>query len=115
MLYKNIIVEKSLDFALEIIDFSEQLEEQKKHIVSNQLLKSGTSIGTCINNVRLSASRADFFGALKVAEKHALETSYWLTLCNKSTHYPSNDTLKKSLDDIQKLLKNTISSQSRNL
>jgi len=42
---KNLIVESSLNFAVEIIKFCELLDTQKKFVVSNQLFRSGTSIG----------------------------------------------------------------------
>ncbi len=42
---ENIIVEKSFQFALEIVLYCELLEEKKKYVLSRQLLRSGTSIG----------------------------------------------------------------------
>lgn len=45
---KNIIVDKSLDFGVEVVKFCEQLEEKKKYVVAKQLLRSGTSIGANI-------------------------------------------------------------------
>lgn len=46
---ENIIVNKTFDFALQIIEFSEMFFEQKKFSLANQIFKSGTSIGA---NVR---------------------------------------------------------------
>jgi four helix bundle protein len=85
MAERNLILEKSLEFALEIIEFSEQLEAHRKFVISNQVLKSGTSIGANINEAQSCESRADFIHKLKIAAKEAQETSYWLTLCNKAT------------------------------
>ena len=45
----NVILEKLMSFALLIIDYCELLEGQKKYVVANQLLKSGTSIGANIH------------------------------------------------------------------
>jgi four helix bundle protein len=42
---ENIIVDKSLQFAVDIIAFSEVLEEKRKYVIAKQILKSGTSIG----------------------------------------------------------------------
>jgi len=39
----NLIVNRSLEFALDIIAYSEHLEEKKKFVVARQLLRSGTS------------------------------------------------------------------------
>ena len=41
---KNVIVEKSLDFSVEVISFCELPETQKKFVIARQLLRSGTSI-----------------------------------------------------------------------
>lgn len=111
---KNIILEKSLEFALEIIEYAELLEAQKKYVISHQLLKSGTSIGANINEAQSCESRADFIHKLKIAAKEAQETSYWLTLCNKVNTYPSNLSLPVKLEEIQRLLSSIISSSKRN-
>ncbi len=43
--YKNnVLLLKSFDFSLKIIDYTEMLQEKKKYVLANQLLKSGTSI-----------------------------------------------------------------------
>jgi len=111
---KNIILEKSLEFALEIIEYAEILEAQRKYVISNQLLKSGTSIGANINEAQSCESRADFIHKLKIAAKEAQETSFWLTLCNKANTYPSNLSLPEKLEEIQRLLSSIISSTKRN-
>ncbi len=111
---KNIILEKSLEFALEIIEYAEILEAQRKYVISNQLLKSATSIGANINEAQSCESRADFINKLKIAAKEAQETSFWLTLCNKANTYPSNLSLPEKLEEIQRLLSSIISSTKRN-
>jgi len=49
---KNEIVNVSLKFALEVIKFCEELDQQRKWIVAKQLLRSGTSIGANINEAQ---------------------------------------------------------------
>ena len=47
--YKNnVIVDKSFSFALKIVGACELLNERRKYVISKQLLKSGTSIGACV-------------------------------------------------------------------
>ena len=111
---KNIILEKSLEFALDIIEYSEVLENDKKYVIARQLLKSGTSIGANIREAQSCESRADFIHKLKIAAKEAQETEYWLILCNKSRSYQSNDTLPSKLEVLQKLLSAIISSTKNN-
>lgn len=61
----NPIRTKSFDFALSIIDYAETLEANKKYVLANQLLKSGTSIGANVREAQHAESRADFIHKLK--------------------------------------------------
>ena len=74
---ENVIVDLSLEFALDIIEYSEMLEENRKFVIANQLLKSGTSIGANIREAQNAESKADFIHKLKIAAKEADETEYW--------------------------------------
>jgi four helix bundle protein len=87
---ENVIVRKSLIFAIEIIRFSEILEDEKKYIIARQLLKSGTSIGANVREAQNAESKADFIHKLKIAAKEADETDYWLLLCKLAETYPYN-------------------------
>ncbi len=106
---KNIIVEKSLNFALQIIEFCELLESIKKFIISNQLLKSGTSIGANVREAQNAESAVDFVHKLKIAAKEADETEYWLLLCQRSKNYPNCETLLLEIQEIIKILSKIIS------
>ncbi len=101
---KNIILELSFDFAIQIIEYTELLEEKRKFVISKQLLKSGTSIGANINEAQNAESRADFIHKLKISAKEANETEYWLKLCKKAKSYPTPTGLEEALLSIQKLL-----------
>ena len=107
---RNIILEKSIDFALEIIEYTEKLEENRKFVIAKQLLRSGTSIGANIREAQGAESKADFIHKLKIAAKEAEETEYWLLLCKHSKSYPCNEALFSKLLVIQKLLSAIISS-----
>jgi four helix bundle protein len=84
---KNVIVEKSLDFGVEIVKFCELLDEKRKYVVSKQLLRSGTSIGANVFESQHAESKADFVHKLKIAIKEANETLYWLFICERSENY----------------------------
>ncbi len=101
---ENVILEKSFQFALEIIDFVELLNENKKFVLSKQLMRSGTSIGANVRESQHAESIADFIYKLKIAAKEAEETEYWLLLCKYSTYYPTNDSLLSKIEEIQKIL-----------
>jgi len=106
---KNIIVELSIEFALNIISFTEKLEEKRKYVIAKQLLRSGTSIGANIHEAQSAESRKDFIHKLKIADKEANEVEYWLTLCDKSKNYPYEKTLFDQLIVIKKVLSKIIS------
>lgn len=110
---KNEILDLSFEFALNIIDFVEELESKKKFIIANQLLKSGTSIGANIFEAQSAESKADFIHKLKISDKEAKETQYWLLLCEKSVHLPFRENLKVQLLSIQKLLSKIISTSKK--
>jgi four helix bundle protein len=111
---RNIILDLSFEFALEIIKYSEELENRKKYIISRQILKSGTSIGANVREAQGCESRLDFVHKLKIAAKEAEETEYWLLLCNHSKNYPDTSSLLEKLKNIQKLLSKIISSTKHN-
>ncbi len=81
---ENVIVKLSFEFALQIIDFVEKLESNRKFVIANQLLKSGTSIGANVREAQNAESKADFIHKLKIAAKEADESEYWLLLCQFS-------------------------------
>jgi len=105
----NIIVNKSFLFALEIVKFCELLEENRKFVVSRQLLKSGTSIGANVREAQNAESKADFIHKIKIAAKEADETEYWLLICKNSHSYPFNEQLLVDLTEIIKILSKILS------
>lgn len=111
---KNAVLDKSFEFALIIIEFSEELESHKKFVIARQLLRSGTSIGANIREAQSAESRADFIHKMKIAAKESTETEYWLLLCRHSKAYPYNDLLLPKLEELQKLLSSIISSAKNN-
>ena len=88
MIEKNAILKLSFDFSLMVIDYCEKLEEQKKYVISKQLLRSGTSIGANSFEAQNAESKADFIHKMKIAAKEADETQYWLMLCDYAKGYP---------------------------
>ncbi len=65
--------------------------KQKKSIISNQIGRSGTSIGANIREAQYAHGKADFVAKLQIALKEANETGYWLELLYK-TEYIDGDT-----------------------
>lgn len=83
----NIIVNKTLNFALDVISlYKELILKKKEYVLSKQLLKSGTSIGANVSEAIYGQSRADFIHKMNLSLKEANESSYWLVLLYKSNY-----------------------------
>lgn len=87
---------QSMDLSVSIINLVKDLKNRKESIISNQIGRSGTSIGANIREAQYAHSKADFIAKLQIALKEANETGYWLELLHK-TNYIS-DSEYKSLD-----------------
>ncbi|QIG89853.1 four helix bundle protein [Chryseobacterium sp. POL2] len=90
---ENVILKKTFDFSLNVIKYCELLHGQKKFVISNQLLRSGTSIGANTREAQNSESKNDFIHKFKIAAKEIEETNYWLLLCQHSESYPNCEDL----------------------
>ena len=77
---ENKLVDLSFHFAKDIITLVRDLKEKRESIISNQIGRSGTSIGANINEAQYAQSKADFISKLQIALKEANETGYWLKL-----------------------------------
>lgn len=80
----NLIVNLTFKFALGIIVFTENLEQNKKFNLANQLFRSGTSIGANVREAQGCESKNDFIHKMKIAYKEAEATKYWIELCAHS-------------------------------
>ena len=78
---KNLIEEKSYQFAVKIILlYKDLIKKHKEYVLSQQLLKAGTSIGANIQEGIFAESKADFVHKLHLSLKESRETRYWLNL-----------------------------------
>ena len=80
----NAVLTKSFDFALRMIELSRQLRDRREFVLSDQLLRAGTSIGAQIEEAQAAQSRKDFASKMAIASKEARETRYWLRLIKAS-------------------------------
>lgn len=84
----NLIKDLTFDFSLKTIEYVEKLEQKRKYVLANQLLKSSTSIGANVREAQQAESKADFLHKLKISMKESDETEYWLQLCAHAKDYP---------------------------
>ena len=111
---ENLIVNKTFNFALEAIDYSEKLRTLHKYEMASQLFRSGTSIGANVWEAQNAESSADFIHKFKIAAKESDETDYWLRLCRASPHYTDpKPELPNELKSIIRIITKIISSSKR--
>ena len=87
---------QSLDFAVSIINLVKELKVKHESVISNQIGRSGTSIGANIREAQYAHGTADFIAKLQIALKEANETGYWLELLYKTGYI--TELSYKSLD-----------------
>ena len=109
----NPVLKHSFEFVLKIIDYCDLLQEERRFVISNQLLKSGTSIGANIMEAQNAESKADFIHKMKIAAKEAEETQYWLFLCSHAVNYLDCSDLVSQLAEINKLLGKILSTAKK--
>ena len=83
-------------------------EERNEHILSKQLLRSGTAIGALIREAEFAESKKDFVHKLTIALKETNETEYWLILL-KESDYISSESFDSIIMDCRELMKLLIS------
>ena len=93
---------QSMDFAVSIIQLVKDLKQNRETIISNQIGRSGTSIGANIREAQYAHGRADFIAKMQIALKEANETGYWLELLSR-TGYLSQEAYQKLEADCSKL------------
>ncbi len=87
---KNVIEEKSFDFALAIVNIVKIIQaENNEYILSKQLIRSGTAIGAMVREAENAESKKDFIHKMAIGLKEANETRYWLDLLYKSDYLDS--------------------------
>ena len=105
----NVVKDKSMAFSLRVIKASRFLtEERNEHILSKQLLRSGTAIGALIREAEFAESKKDFVHKLTIALKETNETEYWLILL-KESDYISSEPFDSIIMDCRELMKLLIS------
>ena len=109
------LIEKSKSFALQVIRICDTIKkERKESVLTNQLLRSGTSIGANIREAFYAHGRADFIAKLQIALKECSESEYWLELLMESGYWEDRAILESCIE-VKKLLVSSINTAKRNL
>ncbi len=81
---ENLILKKSKEFSLSCISLYKKLQSEREYIISQQMLRSATSIGANVHEADGGQSKKDFYSKICIAYKEARETLYWLELLEES-------------------------------
>lgn len=110
------LAEQSMDFAVQIINLVKQLKERRESIISNQIGRSGTSIGANIREAKYAHGTADFISKMQIALKEANETGYWLELLYKTDYISSEQysILESKCKSIRAMLVSSINTATAN-
>lgn len=82
--FKKDFIQRLIRFSLQTIDFCQTLKNDRKYwAISDQLIRSVTSIGANVVEAKSSSSRRDYIKFFEIALKSANETKYWLILARE--------------------------------
>ena len=97
--------EKSYAFGVRIVRLSQFLvNEYKEHVLSKQILRSGTAIGALVREAEYGISKADFRNKMSIGLKEANETEYWLLIL-RDTDYIKEKMFRSLSVDCVELIK----------
>ena len=83
---ENKLAELSMEFSVDIINLVKQLKSNYESIISNQIGRSGTSIGANIHEAQYAQGKKDFISKFEIALKEASETGYWIELLHRTKY-----------------------------
>jgi four helix bundle protein len=104
---ENKLADMSTEFAVRILKLTGTMKGH--YSLSNQLERSGTSIGANIREAKYAHSRPDFIAKLQIALKECYETEYWLEIAQKAEIISCNE-VKSMLHDSGAIRRMLISS-----
>ena len=106
----SIMLDKAKDFAVEIINLCKSIKENHREgVMTNQLIRSGTSVGANIHESKYAHSSADFVSKMQIALKECYESEYWLELLYR-TKYIDEEQYKTIVNNCGQIRRMLISS-----
>ena len=114
---ENIILIKSFDYALSVIELSQEFNLEKEFVLSKQLLRFGTSVGANVREVNNASTKKDFIYKLTISQKECDESLYWLELLYRSNYIKKAryDQMRNLAEEQLKILKSIIITARNNL
>ena len=114
---ESVMLERAKDFAVSIVETCRSIKEsQKESVLTNQLLRSGTSIGANIHESKYAHGTADFIAKMQIALKECYESEYWLELLCRTGYLPESqyNPLRNECGAIRRMLIASINTVKNN-
>ena len=113
----NVIAKKTEDFAVRIVKLWKYLTKSKEYEMSNQIKRSGTSIGANVVEGLFAQSKKDFISKMNIALKECAETQYWLRLLHRTEFLTGTEfsSLNSDADEIGRILSSIINSAKKTI
>lgn len=111
---ENKLADMSTEFAIKILKLTDNIKGH--YSLSNQLERSGTSIGANIREAKYAHSRPDFIAKLQIALKECYETEYWIEIAQKSDiiSYDISKNMLHNCGTIRRMLISSINTAKEN-
>ncbi len=110
---ENKLLDLSFEFAVAIVQLVDGVTAPKSSYMTNQLARSGTSVGANIHEAQYAQSKKDFIAKLEIALKECSESEYWLELLIESGFYNDKTILEKCVE-VKKILITSINTAKGN-
>ena len=104
---ENVLKDKSFQFAIRIVNLYKYLKKAHgEYIISQQLIRSGTSVGAIIREAEHAESTKDFIHKLSIGLKESNESKYWLDLLFATEFITKKmyESLNKDCEELLKML-----------
>lgn len=111
---RNVLLDKSFEFALTVVEFVQEIKELRHFELASQLVRSGTSVGANIVEAQRAESKKDFIHKLRISLKEADETKYWLRIIDLKIKKVDKELLKEN-EELIRLLVSVINSTKKNM
>ena len=114
---ENKLADISMDFSVQIINLVKELNAKHESVISNQIGRSGTSIGANIFEANYAQGKKDFVSKLEIALKEASETGYWLELLHRTGYIEDSafDSLSEQCTTIRVMLVSSCRTAKQNM
>ena len=107
---KNLIVQLTFEFAVDVVKFCAILDDLKKWSLANHILRASLSIGANVKEAQNAESKADFIHKMKIAAKEAEEVEFYFEVCRAAEELPDDNGLLEKVQSICRVLNKIIGS-----